>query len=114
MRPLAAVLLLLAACSSSAPVTLTPEDERTLRPIPDMNPDVRRLVANGDGFFVDALAPHRKGETVAALDLYAKARASYLEAQTHYSGIVPQPLLDRVRECVIRIAALQRQRHSSP
>lgn len=122
MRRLAATLLLalsgveglLTACGSP-PVTLTPEDERALRPVPDMSPEVRRLVDRGDALFIGALPPHRKGETMAALDLYMKARASYLEAQTHYASLtpVPAPLLDRVRECVTRIAVLQRQRHAA-
>jgi len=112
VRPLAAALLFLAACGSPPPA-LSPEDQRALRPVPDMAPDVRALVERGDALFVDALTPQRTGDTATALDRYGKARASYLEAQTHYSGLVPQPLLDRVRECVTRIADLQRKRHAS-
>lgn len=120
MRPYVAALLLalsgvggiLAACGST-PATLSPEDERVLRPIPNMTPEVRALVERGDAIFVDAIPSHRGGDTATALDRYSKARASYLEAQTHYSGLVPQLLLDRVKECVTRIAELQRQRHAS-
>lgn len=108
---LATLLVLLAACGSSR-ATLSPEDERVLRPVPDMTPAVRDLVERGDSYFVDALPPHHQGDTVTALDRYSKARASYLEAQTHYSGLVPQALLDRVKECVTRIAELQRKRHA--
>jgi hypothetical protein len=114
MRSLAAALLLLAACGSP-PVPLTPEEEFVLRPIRDMAPNVRALVERGDAHFVDALTPHRKGETQTALDRYANARSAYLEAETHYySGQIPPPLLARVNECVTRIAALQRQRHAAP
>ena len=117
MRTLAILLLALggvgglAACSST-PATLSPEDERVLRPVPDMTPEVRPLVERGDALFVEALPPHHNGDTATALDRYSRARASYLEAQTHYSGLVPQPLLDRVKACVLRIAELQRKRHS--
>lgn len=115
MRRLAAVLLLLASCGSPpAPAEPTAEESRLLRPIPDAPDAVRGLVERGDALFLRALSPHRQGDVDAALDLYSKARASYLEAQTHYPSLtpIPAPLLDRVRECVTRIAALQRQRHS--
>lgn len=105
MKVLPLVLLCLAACASPRP-PLGPEDAHVLRPLSDPPDDVRRLVDRGDDFFVQAI-----GNPGAALDLYAKARASYLEAQTHYSGIVPAPLLDRVKACVTRIAALQREQH---
>ncbi len=114
MTRLAAVLLLLASCSGPPPATPTADEERVLRPIEKPPDAVRSLVERGDALFLRALAPHRQGDADAALDLYSKARASYLEAQTHYPSLtpLPAPLLDRVRECVTRIAALQRQRHS--
>jgi len=112
VRRLPLVLLLLAACGSPAKVTLSAEEERILRPLPvPPDDDVRRLVARGDELFVSAI-PEKDPKT--SLGLYGKARSSYLEAQTHYSGLVPPPLLDRVKECVNRIAALQRQQHASP
>jgi hypothetical protein len=108
MRTLAPLLLLLAACGSPPRPALSAEDERILRPVPDPPEGVQALVDRGDGYFVKAI-----GEPASALDSYARARSCYLEAQTHYSGLVPPPLLDRVRECVTRIAALQRRVHSS-
>ena len=116
MRRLPLVLLLLASCGSPPRATPTADEERILRPIPDATDDVRRLVDRGDALFLQALVPHRQSDVPAALELYSKARASYLEAQTHYPSLTPVPsaLLDRVRECVTRIAALQRQRHASP
>lgn len=112
MRAPAALLLLLAACGSPAKPTLSADEERILRPLPEPPDDaVRGLVDRGDGFFLRAI-PEK--DPKAALELYGKARSSYLEAQTHYSGLVPPPLLDRVKECVNRIAALQRQKHAAP
>ena len=111
MRRLPIILLLLAACGTPAKVALTPDEERILRPVADPPEGVQRLIDRGDNYFVSAI-PEKDPQI--ALGLYGKARSSYLEAQTHYSGLVPPPLLDRVKECVNRIAALQRQRHSSP
>jgi hypothetical protein len=109
MKPFAAVLLLLAACGAPPKPALSPEDERVLRPVPDV-PDggVQSLIDRGDAYFVKAIA-----DPASALDNYARARASYLEAQTHFGGLVPPALLDRVKECVTRIAALQRRVHSA-
>jgi hypothetical protein len=113
MRPLAAVLLLLASCAAPPAPALSADEERVLRPVPDAPESARPLIERGDALFVRALTPHRAGDAPAALDLYGKARASYLEAETHCAGIIPPPLLDRVKECVYRIAALQRQLHGS-
>jgi hypothetical protein len=112
MNRLAAALLLLSACSAPPPADLTADEERVLRPVPDAPEAARPLIDRGDAYFVRALGPHRAGDAPAALDLYGKARSSYLEAETHCGGFIPPPLLDRVKECVTRIAALQRQIHS--
>lgn len=108
MSRLLPMLLLLAACGAPPRPALSPEDERVLRPIPDPPEGVRKLVDRGDVLFVQAI-----GDRGSALELYGKARAAYLEAQTLYSGLIPAPLLDRVKACVHRIAQLQRERHRS-
>lgn len=108
MRGTAAVLLLLAACSAPPRPALSPEDERILRPVPEAPEGVQALIDRGDALFVQAI-----GDPASALDSYARARSAYLQAQVHYAGLVPQPLLDRVNECVLRIAALRRRVHSS-
>jgi len=115
-RLAAALLLLLASCGGPPQAAPTDDEVRLLRPIPDAPAPVRELVERGDGFFLQALAPHRGNDAAAALELYGRARSSYLEAQTHYRSPtpVPAPLLGRVRECVNRIAALQRLRHATP
>lgn len=127
MKPAAALLLLLAACgttSSARQVRLTPEEERTLRPMIDPPDRVRSLVEKGDDLFVQGIPAWRASDPEAggdwasnvdpALDFYSRARTAYLTAQSEYvsPSPVPPPLLDRVRECVMRIAALNRRKHT--
>jgi len=116
MRILPLALLLAASCASPPAVELTEQEKTVLRPVPNPPDEVRGLVDKGDALFLQAIPAQRSGDSVAALDFYSRARKAYLEAETHYGGFVPipSPLLDRVRECVIRIAVLQKQRHSSP
>jgi hypothetical protein len=108
---LAAVLLLLASCASPAPVELTEHEKHVLRPGADSE-----NVENGDAAFLEAVRAERSGDVDGALKSFATARTHYLKAQLGYPGLasVPAPLLDRVKECVTRIAALQRQRHATP
>jgi hypothetical protein len=124
----AAALLALSACagSSARNVRLTAEEERILRPLADPPDRVRRLVEEGDELFCQGIPPYRgsdpetgsdwASQVPAALDFYSRARTAYLTAQSEYSSPqpVPPPLLDRVRECVMRIALLQRRKHSTP
>jgi hypothetical protein len=125
----AALLLLLAACSapsSAHNVRLTPEEERVLRPLPNPPDRVRTLVEQGDEFFLKGIPSWRTADpetghdwptnAAAAKDYYARARTQYLTAQSEYASPspVPPPLLDRVRECVMRLAALERWIHSVP
>jgi hypothetical protein len=108
---LAAVLLLLASCSSPPPVELTDHEKHVLRPgVASADVD------QGDDAFRKAVGEERSGDADGALKHFAQARTHYLQAQLSYTGLasVPAPLLDRVKECVVRIAALQRQRHSTP
>ena len=106
MTRLAPLLLLLAACGAPPRPALTPDEERVLRPVPDAPGEICSFIDRGDEIFISAI-PEKDPQT--ALDLYGKARRSYLEAQSRYSALVPPPLIDRVRECVTRIAVLQRQ-----
>ena len=110
-KPLAAALLLLAACGAP-PSAATPEDERVLRPVPDAPDAARPHIERGDGTFVRASAAQRAGDDASALDLYRGARSSYLQAEALCSGFIPAPLIDRATECVKRMAALQRQAHN--
>lgn len=125
----ALAILALTACagpSGARNVRLTPEEERILRPIPDPPDRVRRLVEQGDEMFLQGIPPYRRidpesnpdwtSQVTSALDCYTRARSSYLAAQGEFPSPqpVPPPLLDRVRECVLRIAALQKQRHAGP
>ena len=111
MRILAAALLLLASCG--APPVPSPEDERVLRPIPDAPEAARPHLERGDETFVRASAAQRGDDGAAALDLYRRARSSYLQAEALCGGFIPPPLIDRATECVNRIAALQRQVHTN-
>jgi hypothetical protein len=122
-----ALLMLLAGCAggSAGNVRLTPQEERILRPLGDPPDKVRRLVAEGDQLFLKGIPPYRESDpetgsdwpqkVAVAFDFYTRARASYLAAQGEYSGLsVPPPLLDRVNECVARLATLERRRRSAP
>jgi len=108
---LAAVLLLLASCASPTPVELTEHEKHVLRPGAESSD-----VDQGDDAFREAVRAERSGDIDGALKSFATARTHYLQAQLRYPGLasVPAPLLDRVKECVNRIAALQRQRHATP
>lgn len=123
---LAAAVAALAGCAGSAraPAALTPEEEHLLRPVPDAPEPVERLIEEGDRLFRDGVAPYRASDPAAgsgaasaipeALDLYRRARLSYVTAQSRYSGLQPVPpaLMERIRECVMRIATLERRRHA--
>ena len=111
MSRLAAVLMLLASCASPPPVELTDHEKHVLRAGAE-SPDVDQ----GDEAFRSAAGAERSGDADGALKNFAAARSHYLQAQLSYTGLasVPAPLLDRVKECVVRIAALQRQRHATP
>jgi len=125
----AALVLALSACSggpSARNIRLTPEEERILRPLAEPPDRVRRLVAEGDELFLQGIPPFRASdpetgadwarELPVAMDCYTRARRAYLTAQSEYPSPqpVPPPLLDRVRECVMRIAALSKRQHSTP
>lgn len=124
----AVALVLLAGCAggSAGNVRLTAQEERILRPLGDPPDRVRRLVAEGDQLFLKGIPPYRESDpetgsdwlakTTAAHDLYTRARQSYLAAQGEFSGgmSVPPPLLDRVNECVQRLAVLEKRRRSAP
>jgi hypothetical protein len=109
--------LLTASCAGSAAprLPLTPAEERILRPLIEPPDRVRRLVEDGDEWFLKGIPPFRGAEpdVSLAMDCYTKARKSYLTAQGFYVSPqpVPPPLLDRVNETVARIAVLiKRQR----
>ena len=111
-------LVAFAACAGSpAPaVPLTPDEERILRPLVDPPDRVRSLVEDGDRLFLKGIPPYRGSEPDAtlAMECYRKARTSYLTAQGLYvsPAPVPPPLLDRVNECVLRIAVLIKRQRS--
>ncbi len=107
MRKLAAALLLLAACG--APPAPAPEDEHVLRPVPDAPEAAVPFIERGDETFIKASAAQRAGDGAAALDLYRRARTSYMEGARACGGIIPAPLQERAMECVQRMASLQRQ-----
>jgi hypothetical protein len=123
----AVAIVLLAGCASGSAgnVRLTAQEERILRPLGDPPDKVRRLVAEGDQYFLKGIPPWRESDpetntdwtrnVATAFDLYTKARSNYLAAQGEFSGFtVPPPLLDRVNECVARLAVLERRRRSVP
>jgi len=111
-------LLLLAGCAAApaASVPLTPDEERILRPLTNPPDRIRSLVEDGDRLFVKGIPPFRGPEpdVTQAMDCYTKARTAYLTAQGLYVSPqpVPPPLLDRVNECVSRIAVLIRRQRS--
>lgn len=129
-RSAAAGLLLLASCfdshshSTTRELRLTPEEERILRPVSNASDRVSKLVDQGDELFRKGIPVWRASDPETgpswamnvdpALDLYSRARTFYLTAQSEYPSPspVPAPILDRVRECVMRIAALQKLKHS--
>ena len=49
-----------------------------------------------------------------AFDLYTRARESYVAAQAESGLKVPQPILDRSKECLMRLVALQKMKRSAP
>jgi len=113
-----ALLLLVSCSSSSVPnVSLTPEEERILRPLVDPTNRVRKLVEDGDQLFMKGIEPFRGREldTALAMECYTKARTAYLTAQGLYASPqpVPPPLLDRVNETVARLAILIKRQRAS-
>ena len=123
--PAPALLLALAAgCASTSDkdFQLTPEERQVLRPIPDAPEKVRRMVEHGDELFIQATPAFRRSDpdsgpnwetrNAMAVDLYTRARESYVAAQAESGLKVPQAILDRSRECLTRVLALQRSRRS--
>ena len=107
-------LLLLAACGSGPAVDtshLTPEERHLLRPVPEAPDSAQRQVARGDEMFVRATTAAPES---AAIDLYTRARACYVEAQAECGLMVPPAITERSRECLMRVVALQKQRRSAP
>jgi len=120
VRFTALFFLVLASCARSSPspdLPLTPEEQRILRPMTDPPDRVRRLVEEGDEWFLKGIPPFRGAEpdVSLAMDCYTKARKSYLTAQGLYVSPqpVPPPLLDRVNETVARIAVLIRRQRAA-
>ncbi len=128
MRTLAALLLLAAASCSSPPTDkdfqFTPEERELLKPLPDKTPEnVRKMVEHGDQLFKQATPAYRRADAESgpnwetrnamALDLYTRARESYVAAQAESGLIVPQPILDRSRECLLRLVALQKMKRAA-
>lgn len=84
-------------------------------------PEIQEMVAKGDKNFDEAMrhllasdpGANPDGwskENAAALELFRKANVeSYLPAQDKYSSGVPQPLLDRVRECTMRTSLCRKR-----
>jgi hypothetical protein len=128
MRILAAwVLLAVAGCSTPTDkdFQFTPEEREILRPLPENTPqEVRKLVERGDELFAEATLAYRRSDpssgpdwesrNATAFDLYTRARQSYTAAQAESGLKVPQPILDRSRECLIRLVALRKMRRSAP
>ena len=126
MRTLCAtgLLLLAASCGGGPPdIRLTPEEQALLRPIPDAPEPVRRMVAHGDELFIQATPAYRRSNPDAggdwatqnsmAVDLYTRARQSYIAAQAESGLMVPPAVSERARECLIRIVALQKQKRAA-
>ena len=128
MRSSAAVLLLaLAACSSphrDKDFQFTPEERQLLEPLPEKTPEkVRRMVEHGDELFAEATPAYRRSDAASgpnwetrnsmALELYTRARESYIAAQAESGLKVPPPILDRSKECLNRIVALQKMKRAA-
>jgi len=111
MRQLAAALLLLASCG--APPAPTPEDEHVLRPVPDAPEAAVPFIERGDDTFIKASAAQRAGDSARALDLYRRARTSYMEGARACAGFIPPPLQERAMECVQRMATIKREARTS-
>ena len=128
MRILRAALLLGAVACSSRPsdkdFQLTPEERLLLAPLPEKTSDpVRRMVDHGDQLFLQATPAFRRSDlesgpgwetrNAMATDLYTRARESYVAAQAESGLKVPQPILDRSRECLNRLLQLQKQKRAA-
>jgi hypothetical protein len=126
--PTAALLLALLGCSSpptDKDFQFTPEEKALLQPLPDTVPQkVRTMVQHGDDLFAQATPAFRRADAESgknwetrnamALDLYTRARESYVAAQAESGLKVPQPILDRSKECLMRLVALQKMKRSTP
>jgi len=121
----AAVLLAAAAGCAAPQPPLSPEEEKVLRPVEAASPTVVDYVESGDRLFRRGVAPWRAsdpqagvpdaGRIAEAVDYYQRARLFYLKAQVEYGGLepVPRAILDRVKECVVRISVLEKRRHAA-
>jgi len=120
----ASLLILAASCGGSPePFKLTPEEEHLLRPVPEAPEKARRMVAHGDELFIQATAAYRRSNPEAggswatqnsmAVDLYTRARESYVAAQAESGLKVPPAILERSRECLTRVLELQKQRRAA-
>ena len=120
----AALLASAAGCAAPEP-PLSPEETQVLRPVEPASPTVIDYVDSGDRLFRRGIAPWRAtdpqasnydgGRIAEAVDYYQRARLFYLKAQVEYGGLepVPRAILDRVRECVVRISVLEKRRHAA-
>jgi hypothetical protein len=129
MRTSAALLLLALAAGCSSPprdkdFQFTPEERELLQPLPETTPEaVRKMVEHGDDLFAQATPAYRRADPQSgpnwetrhamALDLYTRARESYIAAQAESGLIVPPPILKRSRECLNRMVALQRMKRAA-
>ena len=125
--PAAVLLLVLAACSTphrDKDFQFTPEEKQLLQPLPDKTPEkVRRMVEHGDELFAQATPAYRRADAESganwetrnamALDLYTRARESYIAAQAESGLKVPPPILDRSKECLNRMVALQKMKRAA-
>jgi hypothetical protein len=126
--PAAALLFAIAGCSSrpsDKDFHFTPEERQLLQPLPDTTPEkVRKMVGHGDELFAQATPAYRRADpesgpnwetrNAQAFDLYTRARESYVAAQAESGLKVPQPILDRSKECLTRLLALQKLKRSAP
>jgi len=128
MKTAAAVLLLALAACSSPPTDkefqFTPEERQLLQPLPDTTPEkVRKLVGHGDELFREATPAFRRADpdsgpnwearNAMAIELYARARESYIAAHAESGLKVPPPILERSKECLTRLLALQKLKRSA-
>jgi len=82
------------------------------------------MVGHGDELFAQATPAYRRADpnsgpnwetrNAMATDLYTRARESYIAAQAESGLMVPRPTLDRSRECLTRLVALQKLKRSAP